>query len=126
MRWSLKPIPDKSKVSLLQEALKVDNILATLLVQRGIESFEEAKNFFRPELSHLHDPFLMQDMDKAVSRIERAILEGENIMVYGDYDVDGTTAVAMMTSFLREAYDPVTTYIPDRYEEGYEISLSWA
>ena len=123
MRWSLKPKPDHDKVSSLQEALKIDHILASLLVQRGIETYDDARMFFRPELSHLHDPYLMQDMEKAVARIEKAIYEDENIMVYGDYDVDGTTAVAMMTSFLRKDHDRVTTYIPDRYEEGYGISF---
>ena len=122
MRWTLKPKPDLDKVKYLQEALKVDETIASLLVQRGIESYEEAKHFFRPSLNDLHDPFLMKDMDKAVTRIETAILQNENILVYGDYDVDGTTAVSLMSSYLLTKYDNVATYIPDRYDEGYGIS----
>ncbi len=122
MRWTLQPIPPQEKVQQLVQALQVDPIIATLLVQRGIETFEQAKKFFRPSLSALHDPFLMQDMDKAVARIQKAFAEGENIMVYGDYDVDGTTSVALMSSYLKSHYPQVTTYIPDRYDEGYGIS----
>ena len=94
MRWNLKSKPNKEKVQALQEVLQVDEIIATLLVQRGIETFEQAKSFFRPTLNDLHDPYLMKDMDKAVSRIETAIANQENILVFGDYDVDGTTAVS--------------------------------
>ncbi|MDR5591297.1 single-stranded-DNA-specific exonuclease RecJ [Christiangramia sp. SM2212] len=122
MRWTLKPKPDPITVNSLADRLGVGIPVARLLVQRGISSFEEAKKFFRPELKDLHDPFLMKDMGKAVERIELAIKNGENIMVYGDYDVDGTTSVALMSSFLKFRYPNVTTYIPDRYEEGYGIS----
>jgi len=122
MRWTLKPQPDSITVNALSDKLGIGIPVAKLLVQRGIKSFEEAKIFFRPDLKDLHDPFLMKDMDKAVERIERAMENGENIMVYGDYDVDGTTSVALMSSFLKFRYPNVTTYIPDRYEEGYGIS----
>lgn len=122
MRWTLKPKPDSITVNALAEKLGIGIPVAKLLVQRGITSFEEAKKFFRPDLKDLHDPFLMKDMDKAVERIEKAIENEENIMVYGDYDVDGTTSVALMSSFLKFRYPNVTTYIPDRYEEGYGVS----
>ncbi|MBJ6369483.1 single-stranded-DNA-specific exonuclease RecJ [Snuella sedimenti] len=122
MRWTLKPKPDTQKINALQNALQVEAGIANLLLQRGIETYEDAKAFFRPRLEHLHDPFLMQDMDKAATRIERALANDENIMVYGDYDVDGTTSVALMASYLKTRTDKVTTYIPDRYEEGYGIS----
>ena len=122
MRWNLKSKPEKEKVQALQNDLQVDEIIATLLVQRGIETFEQAKTFFRPTLSDLHNPYLMKDMDKAVSRIEKAIANNENILVFGDYDVDGTTAVSLVSSYLRSFYPNVATYIPDRYNEGYGIS----
>ena len=122
MRWSIKPKPNKDKIKHLQDVLGVNTIIATLLVQRGIENFEQAKSFFRPLLSDLHDPFLMQDMDKAVSRIEKAISQNENILVYGDYDVDGTTAVSLVASYLKTYYPNIATYIPDRYKEGYGVS----
>ena len=122
MRWTLKPTPSPEQIHTLSESLKVDKLIAHLLLQRGITSYDEAKKFFRPSLDHLHAPFLMKDMDKAVSRIERAITKGENILVYGDYDVDGTSAVALMSSYLKEVYSDVATYIPDRYTEGYGIS----
>jgi len=122
MRWKLKTAPNSDKVTSLAKALSVSSPIAKLLVQRGIESFEEAKCFFRPNLEDLHDPFLMKDMDLAVERIEKAIADGENIMVYGDYDVDGTTSVALMSSYLLSDYEQVTTYIPDRYKEGYGVS----
>jgi len=122
MRWTLKPKPDALKTKALQEALQVDTIVATLLLQRGIETYSDAKLFFRPRLEDLHDPFLMKDMDKAVARIERALLSQENIMVYGDYDVDGTTSVALVSSYLKTKQDNITTYIPDRYDEGYGVS----
>uniref|UniRef100_UPI0033428B81 single-stranded-DNA-specific exonuclease RecJ n=1 Tax=Flavobacterium sp. TaxID=239 RepID=UPI0033428B81 len=122
MRWNLKSKPEKEKVQALQNALQVDEIIATLLVQRGIETFEQAKTFFRPTLQDLHNPYLMKDMDKAVSRIEKAIANNENILVFGDYDVDGTTAVSLVSSYLRSFYPNVATYIPDRYNEGYGIS----
>lgn len=122
MRWTLKPKPQVLKVEELKKALQVNDIVATLLLQRGIDTYEAAKTFFRPSFEDLHDPFLMKDMDKAVDRIEKAIEEGENILVYGDYDVDGTTSVALMSSYLKTRLDSVATYIPDRYDEGYGIS----
>jgi len=122
MRWTLKPTPDTSIVNALVERLNVDTIIATLLVQRGIETFDQAKKFFRPSLDDLHDPFLMKDMDRAVDRIESAIRNEENILVYGDYDVDGTTSVALMSSYLSTLTPQVATYIPDRYQEGYGVS----
>jgi single-stranded-DNA-specific exonuclease len=123
MRWTLKPQPDSFKIEALQKALQVDSIVATLLLERGIETYDEAKKFFRPSLDDLHNPFLMKDMDKAVARIEKAIKNQENILVYGDYDVDGTTAVALMSSYLKTRYELVLTYIPNRYDEGYGISF---
>lgn len=123
MRWTLKPIPEQHKIDALQQALQIDEVIATLLIQRGIETYEDAKQFFRPSLSDLHNPYLMMDMDKAVERIEKAIAEGENILVYGDYDVDGTTSVALMSSYLKTRTDNVATYIPDRYDEGYGVSF---
>ena len=122
MRWTLKPKPESSKVEALQKALQVDPIVAILLLEREIETFEEAKKFFRPSLTDLHNPFLMKDMDKAVARIEKAIANKENILVYGDYDVDGTTSVALMASYLKTRHELVLTYIPNRYDEGYGIS----
>ncbi len=123
MRWTLKPKPDSEKVKNLSKALQVEPIVANLLIQRGIETYEDARDFFRPDLSHLHDPFLMKDMDKAVARIENAIQSEENILIYGDYDVDGTTSVALLSSYLKTYYPNVGTYIPDRYQEGYGVSL---
>ncbi|MCP4052544.1 MAG: single-stranded-DNA-specific exonuclease RecJ, partial [Mesoflavibacter sp.] len=122
MRWTLKPKPNPEIVKQLQQSLNVDEAIATLLVQRGIETFEDAKHFFRPSLEHLHDPYLMKDMDKAVTRILQAIKDDENILVYGDYDVDGTTSVALMSSYLKTKTANVATYIPDRYDEGYGVS----
>ena len=123
MRWNLKPLPAEEKIISLAQALQVDQFVATLLVQRGIETFEEARQFFRPKLTDLHDPYLMKDMDKAVSRIELAIKNNENILVFGDYDVDGTTAVSLVSAYLKTHYSNVATYIPDRYDEGYGISF---
>ena len=123
MRWTLKPQPDSQKVTHLAQALNVEEFVATLLVQRGIETFEEARDFFRPKLEHLHNPYLMKDMDKAVARIELAIANQEKILVFGDYDVDGTTAVSLVSSYLKTYYSNVATYIPDRYDEGYGISF---
>ncbi|MFK7060336.1 single-stranded-DNA-specific exonuclease RecJ [Flavobacterium oreochromis] len=122
MRWTLQSKPNQEKIQALQEALQVNSIVATLLIQRGIETFDQAKKFFRPSLSDLHDPYLMKDMDKAVQRIEKAILRNENILVFGDYDVDGTTAVSLVSSYLKSFYPYVATYIPDRYTEGYGVS----
>ena len=122
MRWTLKNIPEKEKITQLAKDLSVDKTIASILLQRGISSFEEAKRFFRPSLNDLHDPFLMKDMDVAVTRIEKAIANKENILVFGDYDVDGTTAVSLVSSYLKTYYPNVATYIPDRYAEGYGVS----
>lgn len=122
MRWNLAPKPDQTSVTQLSQALGVENLISSLLVQRGIKTYAEAKRFFRPSLEELHDPFLMQDMQLAVDRIETAISNKENILIYGDYDVDGTTSVALMSSYLRSYYPNIATYIPDRYEEGYGVS----
>ncbi len=123
MRWSLKPKPDFENVESLSNSIGTDRIISTLLLNRGITSYDEAKEFFRPSLDNLHDPFLMKDMDLAVTRIIQAIERNEQIIVYGDYDVDGTTSVALMASYLLSIYPNVTTYIPDRYNEGYGVSL---
>ena len=122
MRWTIKTKPDSTTVKHLQDVLNIDAITATLLLQRGVETFEQAKHFFRPSLDDLHNPYLMKDMDKAVERIEKAIENQENILVFGDYDVDGTTAVALVSSYLKTIYPNIATYIPDRYDEGYGIS----
>jgi single-stranded-DNA-specific exonuclease len=122
MRWTLKPKLEAIKVDHLQKSLQVDAVTATLLLQRDIETYEDAKTFFRPSFDDLHDPFLMKDMDKAVDRIENAITNNENILVFGDYDVDGTTSVALLSSYLKTKTENVATYIPDRYDEGYGIS----
>lgn len=120
--WVLKPKPNESSVELLINQVTLPHPLATILAQRGIETYEDARNFFRPTLESLHDPYLMKDMDKAVERILQAVSSKENILVYGDYDVDGTTAVALMYDFLKSIYPNVSYYIPDRYTEGYGIS----
>ena len=122
MRWKFKSTATETTVAHLKSCLGVDDVIATLLAQRGIDTFEVAKAYFRPHLGQLHDPFLMQDMDKAVARILHAIAQNEAVMVYGDYDVDGTTSVSMLTHFLRSQGIPVTPYIPDRYAEGYGLS----
>lgn len=123
MRWTIKPKPQQDAIDQLANALKVDDLVAQLLLQRGITTYEAAKNFFRPELTHLHDPFLMKDMNIAIERVEEAIANNENILVYGDYDVDGTTSVALVSSYLLSYYPNVATYIPDRYTEGYGVSF---
>ena len=122
MRWTLKPQPKKEKVEKLAKELQVNSAIASILCQRNIETFEAAKNYFRPNLEQIHDPFLMKDMDVAVSRIETAIANNENILIYGDYDVDGTTAVSLVSSYLKTIYSNIATYIPDRYAEGYGVS----
>lgn len=124
MRWSLKPEPNKEKVEKLAKELQVDTTIAKILCQRNITTFSEAKLFFRPSLHDIHDPFLMKDMDLAVARINKAITNHENILVYGDYDVDGTTAVSLVASYLRTLSSTIATYIPDRYGEGYGISYA--
>lgn len=113
---------DKAKADELFRALKIHPALCTILVQRGISTYEQARDFFRPQLEQLHSPWLMKDMDKAVDRIQSAFRQGEKILVYGDYDVDGTTAVACVYQFLRKHYPQVEFYIPHRYREGYGVS----
>jgi len=122
-RWKPKLLPPTEQQTQLTSELGIDSILSTLLVQREITTYDEAKTFFRPSLANLHNPFLMKDMDKAVARIEKALGEKESILIYGDYDVDGTTAVALMYSFLKKYAHRIEYYIPDRYKEGYGISI---
>ena len=124
-RWVIKEKGDASLVKSLSKELNISSVLSNLLVQRGIKTFEEAKAFFRPDLSQLHDPFLMKDMDKAIARIENAITKNEKILIYGDYDVDGTSAVALVYSFFKKICKSgnIDFYIPDRYIEGYGISI---
>lgn len=123
MYWKTRPIENITLVNNLSKELGINKKLAKLLVDRGVDTFEKARQFFKPTLDDLHDPFLMKDMDKAVKRIEKAIQNQENILIYGDYDVDGTTAVALLYSYLKTIYPNVATYIPDRYSEGYGISV---
>ncbi len=123
-KWVLKPQCSEEAITRLSSELNINRILTTLLLQRGITTYNEAKSFFRPSLSELHDPFLMKDMDKAIARIDKAIKQKEKILVYGDYDVDGTTAVSLVYLFLKEHYPAVDFYIPDRYAEGYGISFA--
>jgi len=120
--WNIQN-EDKKQVKKLADELGVNEIVAHLLVLRGIITYEAAKKFFRPQISHLHDPFLMKGMQSAVDRIELALKKGEKILIYGDYDVDGTTSVAMMYCFLSRFTDKIGYYIPDRYDEGYGISF---
>ncbi|MDP2422801.1 MAG: single-stranded-DNA-specific exonuclease RecJ [Bacteroidales bacterium] len=122
-RWVVKPPGDQQLVDALMDELKISEGLAHLLAQRDITSYKEAKAFFRPQFAALHDPFLMKDMDKAVKRIGRALEKQEKIMIYGDYDVDGTTAVSLLYTFIKSSYDNIDFYIPDRYDEGYGISV---
>ena len=123
MHWEVNSADSKKEIKTLSKQLNVCNTTASLLVTRDIKSFEDAKTFFRPSLDHLHDPFLMKDMDKAVKRILEAISNDEKILIYGDYDVDGTSSVALVCKFLRNnSTNQVSTYIPDRYDEGYGIS----
>ncbi|HEX8549398.1 MAG TPA: single-stranded-DNA-specific exonuclease RecJ [Cytophagaceae bacterium] len=120
--WRLKAIPESTEVAGLSAAINVNETLAQLLIQRGINNFETAKDFFRPSMQHLHDPYLMKDMDKAVDRLERAIRSEEKILIYGDYDVDGTTSVSLVYGYLSKITDKLEVYIPDRYKEGYGVS----
>ena len=122
-RWVLKKAPESEIVEHLSKELNINRRLAALLAQRGITDYKQAKSFFRPQLSDLHDPFLMKDMDKAVDRILTANFKGEKIVVYGDYDVDGTTAVSIVYNFLKHFHKKIEFYIPDRYKEGYGISF---
>lgn len=128
-RWILGEMADRETVSRLSAELGVDKVLADLLVKRGVRTFEEARKFFRPSLDDLHDPFLMKDMDAAVERVRKAITDKEKILVYGDYDVDGTTAVSLVYSFFSRFTSNIDFYIPDRYDEGYGVSakgIEWA
>ena len=122
MRWKKISGPLKIDVEELSEILGIPRTVATLLLQRGIEDFDSAKDFFRPKWSNLHDPFLMQDMKAAVLRIQSAIENGERVMVYGDYDVDGTSSVALVSLYLKDKIAELLPYIPDRYSEGYGVS----
>ncbi len=121
-RWVEQEKADAQIVEKLSKELNVDEVLANMMAKRGINSFEEAKDFFRPDIRTLHDPFLMKDMPEAIERIEAAIKNKENILIYGDYDVDGTTSVALTYSFFKEIHPNINYYIPDRYKEGYGIS----
>ncbi len=128
-RWVVKEPADKEKVDRLAAETGIDKVLADLLVRRGVETFDQVLKFFKPSLDNLLDPFLMKDMDVAVERLRRAVVAGEKILVYGDYDVDGTTAVALVYSFIRRFTSSVDFYIPDRYDEGYGVSfkgIDWA
>ena len=128
-KWILKENADAETVSQLSSELGVDPVLSELLVQRGVRTFQQARSFFRPDLDNLYDPFLMKDMDKAVERLRKAVISGEKILVYGDYDVDGTTAVSLVYSFLSNLTADVDFYIPERYDEGYGVSykgIDWA
>jgi single-stranded-DNA-specific exonuclease len=122
LKWNELPQSSNENVEGLKSAINVNRIIATLLCQRGISDYEAAKQFFRPTINQLHNPFLFKDMKKAVDRIELAIEKGQKIMVYGDYDVDGTTSVAIVFSFLSEFTNAIEYYIPDRYKEGYGVS----
>ena len=128
-KWILRENADAETVSQLSSELGVDPVLSELLVQRGVRTFQQARSFFRPDLGNLYDPFLMKDMDKAVERPRKAVTSGEKILVYGDYDVDGTTAVSLVYSFLSSLTPDVDFYIPERYDEGYGVSykgIDWA
>ena len=128
-RWIYKPIPESEQIEHLSTHINVNPILASILIQRNYTNFEEAKDFFRPSLKRLHDPFLMKDMEKAIDRLNMAITNEEKILIYGDYDVDGTTSVATVYGFLKTQYANIDYYIPDRYKEGYGISpesIRWA
>jgi len=122
-RWCIKPKGDEKAVEKLREELRVHPVLANLLVQRGVNNYEEAKAFFRPKLTDLHNPFLMKDMEEAIRRLDKAFSHNEKILIYGDYDVDGTTSVALVYSFLKLHYENLDFYIPNRYDEGYGISF---
>ncbi len=121
-RWAQKHNPDINAVKALSAQLGVDEVLATLLLQRGVHTYEDARFYFRPNINHLHDPFLMAGMEQAIARIDTAIQANQKILIYGDYDVDGTTAVTLVYSFLKKRYPHLDYYIPDRYKEGYGIS----
>jgi single-stranded-DNA-specific exonuclease len=121
-RWTASPKLNDQKVEQLAERINVSPVIAMLLLQRGVETYEQAKKFFRPQLSDLYDPFLMKDMDKAIARIQSAIANKERFLIYGDYDVDGTTSVSIVYSFFKKITPNIEYYIPDRYKEGYGVS----
>ncbi len=121
-RWVENRAVDEHIITQLADQLNITSIIATLLVNRGVSNFKEAEEFFRPKAEHIHDPFLMKDMDKAIERIQKAIQENERILIYGDYDVDGTTSVSLVYSFFKPIYSNIDFYIPDRYKEGYGVS----
>lgn len=123
-RWSRIEIPSDDRIEKLSQELNINRYLTSILLQRGIDTFETAKKYFRPLLTELHDPFLMMDMEKAVERLQHAILHKEKILIYGDYDVDGTTAVSLVYSYLNKIYPHCDIYIPDRHAEGYGVSLA--
>jgi single-stranded-DNA-specific exonuclease len=128
-RWVYPSPPSLEKVKELSTVLHINPYLSSILIQRGINTFDKAKEFFRPSLEQLHDPFLLTDMDKAVERMQQAIIGKEKILIYGDYDVDGTTSVALVYSYLKTFYPLCEFYIPDRYKEGYGVSeagIIWA
>ena len=128
-KWIVKEPGNPALVRQLSSELGIDQVLANLLVQRGINTYEKAREFFRPSLDRIHDPFLMKDMERAVERLNSAILNKESILIYGDYDVDGTTAVALVYSFISTLTSKADFYIPDRYSEGYGVSyqgIDWA
>ncbi len=127
--WNIKPLPDEKEIQELSSVINTNPIISALLIQRGISNFEEAKTFFRPSLDRLHDPFLMKDMKIASERLAKAVEGKEKILIYGDYDVDGTTSVALVYKFLSNYSTNLEYYIPDRYEEGYGVSMKgveWA
>ena len=127
--WNFLPQQDPANVDALAKAVNINSILASMLLQRGIHNFDEARSFFRPALENIHDPFAMKDMDVAVTRVIQSLENKERILIYGDYDVDGTTSVAMMISFLRKHHKQLEFYVPDRYSEGYGVSITgvdWA
>ncbi|RZK45388.1 MAG: single-stranded-DNA-specific exonuclease RecJ, partial [Pedobacter sp.] len=121
-RWVQTSQCDKEQAKVLASSLGIAPSLATILSNRGVCNFEEAREFFRPSLNALHDPFLMKDMDKAIARITAALQNQEKILIYGDYDVDGTTAVTVVYSFFKELTEHIEHYVPDRHKEGYGIS----
>ena len=123
-RWVFKEVPPRDQVENLSKSINTNPYLTGVLLQRGINDFDSAKKYFRPSLDHLHDPFLMKDMDKAVKRLKTALDREEKILIYGDYDVDGTTAVSLVYRYLRKFYPDCDVYIPDRYAEGYGVSLA--
>ncbi|HLZ15640.1 MAG TPA: DHH family phosphoesterase, partial [Cyclobacteriaceae bacterium] len=128
-RWIYNPVPSADRINQFGKILNINPYLAAILLQRGIDDFDSAKKFFRPSLDYLLDPFLMKDMAAAVNRLKNAIDHNEKILVYGDYDVDGTTAVSLVFSYLKSFYERCDFYIPDRYAEGYGVSeagIKWA